>query len=516
MIKLIFGIGLIACSTLSIFLAWPPKSFGPLIFFALIPYLFLTDLINTSYKGIKAYLLNFIGLIIILLTSGFFINNNAWGQYTESVNSGLIVSYLPIAIICSLHCLFKNKFNGFIFFSFSWAAIEIVQFNWELNSPLMTLGNSLSYFPELIQHYSIWGVIGGTIHILFINFWFYLLISKRNKQVNLNKQLIAGILLFIPLILSVITFTIPSKNEKKITVGLGLLHFEHFTEYFSKHPEELVHRYNELRLDAFDSTDLVILPESAIVDGGWIENLTSGQPHLFDSLFPGKEIVFGSHMFSIASNFDNEDPEIRYDKFSKVKFHTHNNVVHRKKGNIYKIRSKEKFVPFHEKIPYPSFLKSISRQLTKHYSPTYLSKYKRSEMNSFTSDISVKFSPLMCFESYFSNMVAKNMGQDLTIILSNESWNESLGGKVQYFHYMVPKAIESGLPLVKVSNNGISGYIDPKGVIKNQFMPNDKGLKTMNILLNGSGSFYASVQNLINYLIFTVLAIALFFNFIRS
>ncbi len=73
-------------------------------------------------------------------------------------------------------------------------------------------------------------------------------------------------------------------------------------------------------------------------------------------------------------------------------------------------------------------------------------------------------SPLICYEVIFSHAVAdQNDRPGWLLNITNDGWFGQTAGPHQHFELARDRAIEEGLPLVRVANTGISGVIDGYG-----------------------------------------------------
>ena len=74
------------------------------------------------------------------------------------------------------------------------------------------------------------------------------------------------------------------------------------------------------------------------------------------------------------------------------------------------------------------------------------------------------FAPLICYEAIFPGaIVDEAMRPDWLLNVTNDAWYGRTSGPFQHFAIARTRAVEEGLPLVRVANNGISGVVDANG-----------------------------------------------------
>jgi apolipoprotein N-acyltransferase len=74
------------------------------------------------------------------------------------------------------------------------------------------------------------------------------------------------------------------------------------------------------------------------------------------------------------------------------------------------------------------------------------------------------FAPLICYEVIFPGAIVDEHDRPAWILnVTNDAWYGRTSGPYQHFAIARTRAVEEGLPLVRVANNGISGIVDEAG-----------------------------------------------------
>jgi apolipoprotein N-acyltransferase len=74
------------------------------------------------------------------------------------------------------------------------------------------------------------------------------------------------------------------------------------------------------------------------------------------------------------------------------------------------------------------------------------------------------FATLICYEAIFPGATIDPHDRPAWILnVSNDAWYGQSSGPYQHFAMSRTRAVEEGLPLIRVANNGISGVVDAEG-----------------------------------------------------
>ncbi len=143
------------------------------------------------------------------------------------------------------------------------------------------------------------------------------------------------------------------------------------------------------------------------------------------------------------------------------------------KGALIDIYDKVRLVPFGEYLPARSFLQSIGvERLVPAPSDFHAGReHKRIDLKN-----SLSFQPLICYEAIFPQTVLSTSNRpNFLVNLTNDGWFGETAGPYQHLAQARIRAVEQGVPLVRVANTGISSLIDSNGRILAEVVLNKKG-----------------------------------------
>src|SRR5690606_30914735 len=84
--------------------------------------------------------------------------------------------------------------------------------------------------------------------------------------------------------------------------------------------------------------------------------------------------------------------------------------------------------------------------------------------------------PLICYEAIFPQEISAEIGNsDAILNITNDAWFGNTPGPYQHFQQARLRAVETGLPLIRGANSGISALVDPFGRVVAGMGFNQKG-----------------------------------------
>ena len=190
--------------------------------------------------------------------------------------------------------------------------------------------------------------------------------------------------------------------------------------------------------------------------------------------------------------------------FSYQEGNLYNSIINSEQEIKY---NKRKLVPFGEYIPFESFLRGL------------ISFFDMPMSNITQGDVPQQmnvgygnFSPLVCFDIVFGEMVRKDVKSSNYIInISNDTWFGNSFGPYQHLEISRIRSVENNIPIIRATNDGISALIDDKGTIVDYMGKGTSGILHAKLVPTDVRTFYNQYGNLLLYLYLLVVSIKIFF-----
>lgn len=143
------------------------------------------------------------------------------------------------------------------------------------------------------------------------------------------------------------------------------------------------------------------------------------------------------------------------------------------RGEIFDAVDKIHLVPFGEYLPLADLLRAIGIERVVPIRSTFT---PGSERHPIRLADGLEAATFVCYEIIFPTEVeAGARGADFIVNVTNDAWFGDTAGPYQHFRSAQIRAAETGLPIVRAANNGISALIDGRGRIIDAFALNVRG-----------------------------------------
>ncbi len=353
--------------------------------------------------------------------------------------TGVLVLFLYLGFFYGIFGYLIKRFSLWIA-PFVIAGIEYIKELTDLGFPWGSLGYTQVKYPVFFQLASVFGVGGVSSWIVLVNIILYKLYKTRDYK---KWGIITGIVFAIPLVYGIVRLSFPLKK----TLQIGIIQ--------PNIPGDLKGTrrvYDSLTNAMFQQArrvkgvSLIVFPET-----GTLVDLTQDKRYRKRYMKLCEELDA-----SIIAGM----PYWEYEGYRYVFYNTA--VMVDKKGirNIYK---KIRLAPFGEMIPFDDkipFLREIE------LGGGHFGRGKKFTVFKLKKH---GFGVLICFESIFPelsrNFVKK--GADVLVNITNDGWFRRTPGTHQHAEIIIARAVENGVSVIRVANNGPSFAVSPKGIIEN-------------------------------------------------
>jgi len=186
--------------------------------------------------------------------------------------------------------------------------------------------------------------------------------------------------------------------------------------------------------------DLVIWPETAVTF--WLGEKPGLQKLIAEAASPARAII-GARRVEGANYFNSL-------------------AILSKSGTPEAIYDKRHLVPFGEYIPFGNLLSSLGIHGLAANEGGGFSEGTKSGLLDMGDAGNVRV--LICYEAIFPQILTRGTTRpDWILQITNDAWFGKIAGPQQHLAIAKFRAVEQGLPLVRVANTGISGVIDARG-----------------------------------------------------
>ena len=366
-----------------------------------------------------------------------------------------------------------------------------------LHFPWLMPGNFFSSYEILLQGFSFIGSYSMNVIFLIIVIIPILIIKYKKKSIlPIFFFLIPIIILFI------------KSHDRYYNKPLLSFNKSHLINVIQPNIEQVIKWKKVLKSDHHQT--LIDLSTLKYNDNNLNSTLYIWPETAFLELFPRDK----SSLQDLTLRFLNpkKNEFLFTGSISKIKNNYYNSaLLLNSKAQIKHIYNKNILVPFGEFIP----LRKLLPRLNFFENKIDFSSGKKNK--SITIKDYYTFIPLICYEILFSDLIFKSLDREVSIIvnITNDAWFGNTIGPIQHFQFAKIRAVEFGLPVIRVANTGYSGLISPYGEIINKLNFNERGtlsFKLINKLNNTMFRQYGEYM-LLFILIFTLIINIIFKNF---
>lgn len=288
-----------------------------------------------------------------------------------------------------------------------------------------------------------WAPIGGVLSLSFISalaamLFLWLVQGMRKKRSTFGLSTLLALLTISGYLLQQVEWT--EDIGEPITVALIQPNVSQ-NEKWSAQKQRVILKQLLAQTEPYWGHNIIIWPEAAV------PSIPQRIPNFMKSL-ERKSTASGSTLLTGIITFNSEQQ--RY----------YNSVlaVGDSQGEYHKTR----LVPFGEYVPMESLLRGLIKFFDLPMSSLSIGPANQAPLSVQEQLVATA----ICYEVVYPDLVARN-SKDASIILtvSNDTWfGESLG-PLQHMQMVQMRALENAKPIIRGTNNGISGLLDQRGRI---------------------------------------------------
>ncbi len=347
-----------------------------------------------------------------------------------------------------------------ILFSLSVSSLWVI-FEWSMSLgflafPWVNISVSLIKFLPFLQTASLFG--NGIITFITVFSSSLLGIALSSKISNLQKKeekkqnkislvKISCIVLSVNTIIGTFLYFLPENKEEEINVCIVQGNVAMGEKWDEEKFHSILESHNELIRNSLDASknkvDVVLMAET-----------------VFPAICTENGLIYQT-ISKIAKDYD---VTVIFGAMLKIDNELHNAVMAiYPDGNVSDYYSKQKLVPFGEKMPNLGIIGELIPQLKElNNDSSYIEGKTSKAIKSYDGTL---YGTLICYDSVFSEIARQSVknGADIIAISTNDSWYKNGFAVKNHKNQSVIRAIETGRYVFRSANTGISCIITSKG-----------------------------------------------------
>ncbi len=535
------NIGLLLLGAILMALSFAPFDFLIGAMIGLVPLLLIEDEIakNEKWRKWRVFGTAYFFFAAFNFATIWWVKNASW----VGVMASVVVNSLFFALITTIYSSVKKRLSpkaGLIAFPtlfLAWEYIELL--DWDLSWPWLTIGHAFGNWPSLVQWFSYSGVLGGSLWLLLINVYVFLIVkswkAKEDGFLRFKKGLQLVVIIVVPVLISLIQyFTYEEKGFEQDVVVLQP-NMEPYSDRFmdsngiEKKPLSTVQhvvKFTQMADKVMDEkVDWLLMHETALPkteDNNSIFYSPSIQvlKKWRKEKYPNTSILTGLAYREFKDDLNQNTiipPTYKrtYDGYYYEYFNS--SILITGQHDTLPQYHKSRLVIGVERIP--SYFVYFQKYLTDFdsdpgaqiYNPNNAVQEER-EVFKGLNDSSV-VAPVICYESVFGEYITEYIkkGANFIGVITNDSWWGDTPGYQQHFSFSRLRAIETRRSLARSANTGTSGFINQRGDIlqSSEYLTPD--VLRQKIKCNNEITFYVEYGDIIGKLALG-LAITIFLN----
>lgn len=481
-----------------------PGGIIPFVFIAFVPLFIINFQLNDKkkYRFLLRFGLNYLYFVVYNAVT-------TWWIYHASPE-GVYMAVFANSLLMTLPFFFGGfitrqlgEARGLIAAIVLWLSFEYAHFYWELSWPWLNLGHVLGDSPKLIQWYEYSGVTGGSLWILVINAFVYLIVRNlwlRKESIKIQTPIFIFTFLALVIPISSSLFIYHNYEEKIDPVNIVIVqpNIESHYEKFSTSPQRQLNKMFLLAQAAITTeTDIVICPETAIVNSLDESKIEDQIPIKYVKSFLDSNLNVPMLIGASSEVYFKEENSVASKPFANFWYEEYNTACMIQVDLPTQLYHKSKLVLGPEKLPFAGmfpFLKDYAVELGGTSGVLGIGK---EPLNLEASGL--KFAPIICYESVYGEYVTQytRAGADILTVITNDGWWQDTPGYKQHRMFSQIRAIENRRSVARSANTGISCFIDQRGEIISELGWNKAGTLQAEINKNTNFTFFVRFGDII-------------------